>query len=188
MFEDGFGDVSGTEEFDPDARHPDELVQDWMDRQNKRCSLDEALERIAALEADKKLLRQRLFGNRRAVSSDHTTACSIWGDDGQGGTPEGFQEPLPCNCGALENYEKARAEHAERELAKERARLAAHKMLEPTSVPEPDRIYNCPYCNLGVRLNDLTGTTDRYRNVCHKSCLLKAWRRAAIDAARRPSK
>ena len=35
MFEDGFGDVSGTEEFPPDARHPDEIVQEWMDRQNE---------------------------------------------------------------------------------------------------------------------------------------------------------
>lgn len=34
MFEDGFGDVSGDEEFDPNARHPDEIIQEWMDKQN----------------------------------------------------------------------------------------------------------------------------------------------------------
>jgi hypothetical protein len=38
MFEDGFGDVSGDEEFDPNARHPDEMVQEWMNKENKKLN------------------------------------------------------------------------------------------------------------------------------------------------------
>jgi chromosome segregation ATPase len=61
--------------------------------------------------------RQRLFGNRRSDSASHTTACSIWGDDGQGHA-EGFQELLPCNCGALENFAKVELQAAQAEIVR----------------------------------------------------------------------
>lgn len=65
-----------------------------------------------AEEAEKSLYwaRVRMFKIIRSKTPDHTTACTIWGDDGQGGTKEGFKQPLPCNCGALENFHKGRAE------------------------------------------------------------------------------
>lgn len=71
---------------------------------------------IAQLEAELARERQRRFGILRVTGCSHSTACSIWGDDGQGGTAENFKEPLPCNCGALINYERQRAEAAEEHL------------------------------------------------------------------------
>ena len=62
--------------------------------------------------------RRRLFGNRQVDGCDHSTACSIWGDDGQGHA-EGFDGPLPCNCGALINFAKR-----ERDEARELVRVA----------------------------------------------------------------
>jgi hypothetical protein len=73
----------------------------------------------AALEEERSKLaneRFRRFVVRKSDRSDHTTACSIWGDNGQGGTAEGFKEPLPCNCGALENFQKERSDRAEAAL------------------------------------------------------------------------
>ncbi len=55
------------------------------------------------------LLRHRLFAATKSARSSHTTACSIWGDDGQGHTKENYPQPLPCNCGALENFRRAQA-------------------------------------------------------------------------------
>ena len=37
MFENGFGDVSGTQEFNPEGCLPDEIIQEWMNKQNA-CS------------------------------------------------------------------------------------------------------------------------------------------------------
>ena len=54
-------------------------------------------------------LRQRLFNQRQVEGCSHSTACSIWGDDGQGHTTEEFSQPLPCNCGALANWAAQRA-------------------------------------------------------------------------------
>lgn len=75
-------------------------------------------ETIVRLLADRDALRVRLFANRQTDSADHTTACSIWGDDGQGGTVEYFPEPLPCNCGSLINWNKARALASEAETVR----------------------------------------------------------------------
>src|SRR5436853_2894449 len=50
--------------------------------------------------------RARLFGSIQVTGCSHSTACSIWGDDGQGHTKENYPEPLPCNCGALINFER----------------------------------------------------------------------------------
>lgn len=55
------------------------------------------------------LLRHRLFAAAKSFTSNHASACSIWGDDGQGHTKENFPQPLPCNCGALENFQRAKA-------------------------------------------------------------------------------
>ncbi len=65
----------------------------------------------AALRASLKDFRVRVFlAKCRDGASDHSTACTIWGDNGQGGTDENFPEPLPCNCGALLNFERSRKE------------------------------------------------------------------------------
>lgn len=79
----------------------------------------EMAKRIAELEHWNKCFRSRMFNIRRATGSDHTTACTIWGDDGQGGTAEGFQEPLPCNCGALLNRAKSRLRAVSEALSQE---------------------------------------------------------------------
>lgn len=63
-------------------------------------------EQLQAARAALTQFRFRVFGLYRAKGFDHTTACTIWGDNGQGGTKENFQEPLPCNCGALLNWKK----------------------------------------------------------------------------------
>src|SRR5205814_9337032 len=53
-----------------------------------------------------------------------------WGDDGQGGTPEKFQQPLPCNCGALENFEHGVAETYKEQLSQaQQALRASNRML-----------------------------------------------------------
>lgn len=79
--------------------------------------------RAAYLERDAQLAKTRVrrYGQRRAAGGDHTTACSIWGDDGQGNA-KGFSGPLICNCGALENFYQAQLTvmTAERDALRER--------------------------------------------------------------------
>lgn len=70
---------------------------------------------FADLQRELEQLRLRAFGIRRVKGSDHSTACTIWGDDGQGHTSEGFEQPLPCNCGAIENFCRAEVERVTRE-------------------------------------------------------------------------
>lgn len=69
------------------------------------CLLDmvQAAEQAGADTADAEIrrLRIRLFNQRQVSVQSHSTSCSIWGDDGKGGTRENFAQPLPCNCGAL---------------------------------------------------------------------------------------
>lgn len=78
-------------------------------------------QRIAESEEALKRFRQRVYlvGHRKIETiagihygSCHSTACTIWGDDGQGHTPERFESTslLPCSCGALENFAKVSAE------------------------------------------------------------------------------
>lgn len=100
---------------------PSELIAQLRERAEKA----EAELRASLAARDEE--RQRHFGGYRSPGSSHTTACSIWGDNGQGGTKENFPEPLPCNCGALENFQRSRAEAAEAALA---AALAEHKKSE----------------------------------------------------------
>lgn len=69
----------------------------------------------------KKCFRTRMFAMKSSDNSSHTTACTIWGDDGQGNTLEKYAQPLPCNCGALANYERSRADAAELALSASRA-------------------------------------------------------------------
>ncbi len=61
-------------------------------------------------------LRSRLFGISSVSGYSHSTACSIWGDDGQG-LAAGFVAPFPCNCGALLNWEKKQAADLREQLA-----------------------------------------------------------------------
>jgi len=57
-------------------------------------------------------LRIKLYRQRPVEGCDHSTACSIWGDDGQGTTQEGWNK-LPCNCGALLNFKQKQVERLE---------------------------------------------------------------------------
>ena len=61
---------------------------------------------LAHVRLEMTRFRGRAFaaGGQKVSGCDHTTACLIWGDDGQGGTPESYTQPLPCNCGALANW------------------------------------------------------------------------------------
>jgi hypothetical protein len=70
---------------------------------------------IQGLQTELQQARQRMFGNRRSDNTSHTTACTIWGDNGQG-LAEGFQEPLSCNCGALENFANQQLQQARERL------------------------------------------------------------------------
>ncbi len=45
---------------------------------------------------------------RQVEGFNHSTACTIWGDDGQGRV-DGLYVRLPCSCGALKNWDRARA-------------------------------------------------------------------------------
>ena len=92
----------------------------------KRLEGELAEERLAMVR-----FRGRAFawGGSKVVGCDHTTACLIWGDDGQGGTSEGFAEPLPCNCGALANWaakklSEATADKADAEALRALAAMA----------------------------------------------------------------
>ena len=71
-----------------------------------------AAETRAAQPQTLQKFRQRVYACQRVEGYDHSTACTIWGDDGQGHTPEGYPEPLPCNCGALINWERKKGEIA----------------------------------------------------------------------------
>lgn len=73
-------------------------VEAWFDTYS-----DLLLDAVAQRDVGIARLRQRMFGLRSVEGPHHSTACTIWGDNGQGGTAEGFPEPLPCNCGALVN-------------------------------------------------------------------------------------
>ena len=65
---------------------------------------------LISAEVEIERLRVRLFCTRQVGGTNHNTACSIWGDDGQGGTREGYPQPLPCNCGASANFARLRFE------------------------------------------------------------------------------
>lgn len=57
--------------------------------------------------------------------TSHSTACWIWGDDGQG------QNGGPCNCGALENYWRTQLHAAEQANQAFREKLADAGYHEP---------------------------------------------------------
>lgn len=85
----------------------------------------EAATAIEELQQERDEARARRFRIRHATGHDHSTACSIWGDDGTGKTEERFPEPLPCNCGALENFQRDRAQKAEAQLARQQPVIEA---------------------------------------------------------------
>ncbi|HYE38253.1 hypothetical protein [Methylocaldum sp.] len=85
------------------------------------------LEEVERLRAER---LSRFYRTHRVKGHSHSTACTIWGDDGQGTTREGWTqrasgEGLPCNCGALENYQRSRAEAAEAQVSRLREGLEA---------------------------------------------------------------
>lgn len=107
------------------SMHPERAKQHLFCRERQLLA---ALQALAAATTELKRLRNRAFNTHvRKDSANHSTACTIWGDSGQGATAEDFAEPLSCNCGALSNYERRRAEAAEAKIAeveKERDDLA----------------------------------------------------------------
>lgn len=75
------------------------------------------------LREERDALKFRLYYYAEFKGTAHTTACSIWREDGQGHA-EGFEgDRGPCNCGALENFQRERAERAEAELERLREKL-----------------------------------------------------------------
>ena len=117
--------------------------------------------------------RQRMYGNRRVDGPNHSSCCTIWGDDGTGNA-EGFHKVgdpgrgLPCNCGALENWQAhlrgmvvaelstmtARAERAEADAAEMREALAK---LKRTHFECEDSWYSCPKSDEGCSRDGATG-------------------------------
>jgi hypothetical protein len=80
-------------------------------------------ESLLAAEERERQLRTKLFHYAPFDGTSHTTACTIWREDGQGHA-EGFEgDRGPCNCGALENFYRKRAESAEASLAELRREL-----------------------------------------------------------------
>jgi FtsZ-binding cell division protein ZapB len=71
---------------------------------------------LTAAEKERTSLRVRMFGLGRVKGSSHSTGCTIWGDNGMGGTPENFPAP-PCNCGAIENFLRSSLHAAEEKIA-----------------------------------------------------------------------
>jgi len=91
------------------AAHYDELGELSLPRGFSQAAADlrfaiAAIAERERLEDTLRWFRQRAYGLARVTGTSHSTACLIWGDDGQGGTAEGFPEPLPCTCGALINF------------------------------------------------------------------------------------
>lgn len=77
-------------------------------------------EETERLKKEVERLRFRLYYYAPFAGESHTTACSIWREDGQGHA-EGFDGDMgPCNCGALINFYRNRGEKAEASLLKER--------------------------------------------------------------------
>jgi hypothetical protein len=85
-----------------------------------------AAQAITDLSAERDALRIRLFTQRQVDGHSHSTACSIWGDDGQGGTKENYPQPLPCNCGALVNFAKSERDALAAEIERLREALEDH--------------------------------------------------------------
>jgi hypothetical protein len=116
---------------------PLETLDAWF-RGDPNVSYDDAIAALDDVERELDKQRHRLFAIRQVEGSHHSTACSIWGDDGQGGTREGFKQPLPCNCGALINFANRKRDEA---LA--RAEAAEAKALE-CQCSLGDRGEDCP--------------------------------------------
>lgn len=82
-----------------------------------RTALPLALTYCLQMQEERDRSRFKLFHYSKHEGTSHTTACSIWREDGQG-RAEGFEGGRgPCNCGALENFERKRAETAEATIA-----------------------------------------------------------------------
>jgi hypothetical protein len=98
------------------ARDP-ELQRLHDERQRLEADNARLQSALTAAEKERASLRMRMFGCGRVKGSSHTTACTIWGDNGRGGTSENFPEPLPCNCGAIENFLQSSLHAAEEKIA-----------------------------------------------------------------------
>lgn len=80
----------------------------------ERDRLTQAVERLKGIES------RAWYAN--TTGTCHSTACLIWGEDG------GLDHTKPhgnCNCGALVNFQRARAEKAEAEVTRLTERWAA---------------------------------------------------------------
>lgn len=116
----------------------------------KAAFLNSANSEIAQLVEERSRLRQRLFGNGQVEGGDHSTACSLWGDDGQGHA-KGFAALPPCNCGALINWEK-------KQLAEKTARV-----MELEAAIEASRSASTV---LGLVQRTETEAAERMRRAC----------------------
>lgn len=81
------------------------------------------VELIAAIRA----LSEARFKVRAVEGVDHSTACAIWGDDGQGRV-DGEHVSIPCSCGAHWNWAKKMEAERDR-LAGEVERLQSNNSI-----------------------------------------------------------
>lgn len=109
---------------------------------------------------DTEHLRQRLFGNRQVDGFCHSTACSLWGDDGQGHA-DAFEQLPPCNCGALLNWEK----HQAREHMKECIQL-----VESVSTVRPVEDFSVGKTAFEVKREIINKLRQFYKDTHEKSC------------------
>ena len=103
---------------------------------------------VERLTQEREHFRVRVFTARcHESSTSHSTACTIWGDDGQGGTAENFGS-LPCNCGALINWEKSQVAALQQQVRELRKALEDIKNAA-SGDPNPVTKYGagclCPY-------------------------------------------
>lgn len=86
----------------------------WQTAADFAVAIQSLITRLKTAEAERNEYKWRLYG-RRVTESNHGTHCGIWGADGQGSPIKGAD--LHCTCGALENFERKRAEAAEARAA-----------------------------------------------------------------------
>lgn len=81
---------------------------------------------LMRLLAEIERLRLRLWGNRQVKGHSHSTACSIWGEDGRGYVSD-IPGSHPCNCGALLNFKDTEIQRLRKALEEIRDMKVGHE-------------------------------------------------------------
>lgn len=162
---------------------------DWFSDELRveRANLGDARNQIT-------LLRHRLYGGEpRAIGSQHTQYCSIWGDDGKGGTTENYPQPLPRNCGALTNLQQGETarlrlelESAIRDRNQERQRVSikSNRVSELKGIIEKEReLTKARISDLDCQLEAANGRTADYERMLTEEGAQSAKRIGELEAA-----